>query len=256
MRSINRSSPPSGMDGTICAGTTYFFRKLARHVTEGRQDEVRALYEAVRARVDGNEPAGGPPVAHWPYYTWQSGHGLCDRQAWVLCELAWQLGYECEVVYLTDPETGKSPHTICEIRRAPDRVWLADPYLGFLLPNVTAEMLADNADLMEQVWPDKPELHKAMQHCVRLTPAYPQSYCPRDQRLARRLCDALGDRAPRFGEDPVERLQRYEALMQAGPGPAPRFPITLWQYPWRILLLDMAVRSGRVQGAERPGSRE
>jgi len=50
----------------------------------------------------------------WPYTIWQSKKGKCDQQSWVLCELAYQLGYETQIVYLRDPNTLISPHTICE----------------------------------------------------------------------------------------------------------------------------------------------
>ncbi|MBN2711950.1 MAG: transglutaminase domain-containing protein [Planctomycetes bacterium] len=44
------------------------------------------------------------------------GYGSCDQMAWVLCSLAEQAGIESMVVFLRDPATGKSPHTIAALR--------------------------------------------------------------------------------------------------------------------------------------------
>ncbi len=221
--------------------------------TAGKKDEIAALFSAVRERVDGKEGLSAPPEALWPYRIWERGYGVCDRQAWVLCELATQLGYETQIVYLRDPKTGVSPHTVCEIRKGRDQVWLADPYLDALLSGVSAESLAADPARLQSIWPGKDALHAAMARCDMFTPAFPQDYRPRNERLGRRLREALGEQSPRFGEDPAERMRRYHALHTSATGSEPRFQMVLWGFPWLTLRVDMLQRGREAEpSAGRP----
>ncbi len=232
---------------------TLFFHDLAREITAGKKDEIAALFSAVRERVDGKEGLSAPPEALWPYRIWERGYGVCDRQAWVLCELATQLGYETQIVYLRDPKTGVSPHTVCEIRKGRDQVWLADPYLDALLSGVSAESLAADPARLQSIWPGKDALHAAMARCDMFTPAFPQDYRPRNERLGRRLREALGEQSPRFGEDPAERMRRYHALHTSATGSEPRFQMVLWGFPWLTLRVDMLQRGREAEpSAGRP----
>ncbi|MDP6438341.1 MAG: hypothetical protein QGH74_01785 [Candidatus Brocadiia bacterium] len=233
-----------------------FFHSLAREITAGRGDEIEALFSAVRERIDREEDLSAPPEALWPYRVWQRGYGVCDRQVWVLSELATQLGYETQVLQLRDPQTGVSPHTVCEIRKGRDQVWLADPYLNVLLPGTSAESLAADPARLQSVWPGKDALHAAMAGSEMFTPAFPQDYRPRNQRLARRLREVLGEQCPRFGEDPAERMRRYYGLLELTTGAEPRFKMIFWGFPWWTLRVDMFLRGGGAEpsaGRPKPG---
>lgn len=215
----------------------WFFHDLARRLAEGEPDEVVALFRAVAERVE--KRAGDAADIPWPREVWERGRGLCDRQAWLLAELAWQRGFETQVVYLRDPERDmESPHTVCEIRRGKE-VWFADPFHGALRPGKSVEAVAMDAELPKKIWPDHPRFWRSMQACVLWTPAYAQDYCPRNQRLARRLRAVLKDRCPRFGEPPAARLARYKELRGTPSAGAPEFPMELWFYPLRLLRAEM-----------------
>ena len=217
--------------------SAHFFKRLATAKTKGDPKDIRSLYDAVVARIDPNEKSS--PHAAWPVRIWQRGHGVCDRQVWVLCELAYQAGWETQVVYLQDPKTNVSPHTVGELVRD-GSVCIVDPFFRKMLPDTSIEQLADDADLLNATWPGRADVREAIHGCRFWTPSFPQDYCPRNQRLQRRLAILLKDRCPRFGVEPAERLNLYRKLRKPATGKRNRFPMELWPYPFRLLRADMA----------------
>lgn len=227
----------------------YFFQKLSQKITGGDSNNIKAMIAAVQNHIspEDNETL---PVAPWPYQIWQRGFGVCDRQAWVLCELAYQAGWETQIVYLRDPETKASPHTICELRKPGRLVYFADPFENLLFPQKSVEDVATNENLLQTLWPDNPERGTALQDSVFWTPSYPQDYCPRNQKLYKILQKSLKKRCPRFGVPPDARLMTYKQLRQRTVElgqrtmwgtllDPPRFPMQLWPYPFRLLKADI-----------------
>lgn len=149
----------------------------------------------------------------------------------MLSELAYQLGYDTQIVYLRDPETLISPHTICEIRKD-DEVWVADPYINELLEDVSIADLAEDPQFAESLWPDREDYQEGITQPVFWLPAFPQDYCLRNQELQKKIQAVLGDRAPRFGESPIDRLRRYLSLLDEGERD---YPYNFWFYPFRLL---------------------
>jgi hypothetical protein len=216
---------------------SYFFRQLSEKITNNDPNNIEALFDAVRKRIESNE--GKSQRAPWPYWIWQRGFGVCDRQAWVLCELAYQQGWETQIVYLRDPKTKVSPHTICELRRSGTEVWFADPHANILFKNTSISAVVSNNKILYSMWDKHPELREAVKDSVFWTPSYPQDYCPRNQELQKVLKQHLGDRCPKFGVPPGERLESYKGLIQKTIFDKPRFPMQLWFYPFRLLREDI-----------------
>lgn len=162
----------------------FAFKKLGHRIVSeaGKNNDapIFALFTAVRKHIKSSEPPNGNIL--WPYTIWQLRKGLCDQQAWVLCELAYQLGYETQIVYLRDLKTLTSPHTICEIRKG-NKKWVADPSSGKLLPNISVADLATDTQLAASTWPDRKDLQEAIKKTDYYLPAYPQDYCQRNQVL-------------------------------------------------------------------------
>lgn len=214
----------------------FAFKKIAEDIAGSQEDPsaaVSALFEEVRG---GLEPrALALEKILWPYTVWKYGRGLCDRQAWVLCELAYQLGFETQIVYLRDPDTLISPHTIAEIRKG-NMVWTADPYAGGLFEAVSAREIAEDPGLAASVWPGRESWRKAAAAPAFWLPAYPQDYCERNQVLQDKVRTILGGDAPRFGEPPSMRLENY--LHLAG-GESGGFPYGFWFWPVRLLSYQM-----------------
>ncbi|OPZ25575.1 MAG: hypothetical protein BWZ02_02397 [Lentisphaerae bacterium ADurb.BinA184] len=213
-----------------------FFLDLAGRPSSG-PEEAESLFSRVTGRLQPAAPANDRNLP-WPRQTWQEAAGYCDRQAWVLCELAWQAGFETMIYYLMDPATRKSPHTICELRKD-GRVWTADPFSRRMLADVSIAQLADDDGRLEAFWPERADWRQAIRHGVYLTPALAQDYCPRNQRLHAALRPALRGRCPRFGEAPAGRARRYADLMRAAE--PQRWhdtdpPIRLWDFPLRLLV--------------------
>lgn len=217
-----------------------FFKELARSITCNVDNDdagINEIFTAVRKQIEPIEPPKGNIL--WPYTIWHLKKGVCDRQAWVLCELVYQLGYETQIVYLRDPNTLESPHTICELRKG-GKVWLADPFSDKLLSNTSVADLAANPDLIIATWPNEKDWQQAVKKSAYWLPSYPQDYCPRNQVLHSKIEPILFDNCPRFGESPMHRLKKYFSLTLEKDR---CFPYDFWFYPFR-LLQDEIKRAG------------
>jgi len=193
---------------------------------------VKIIFEKVAARIKPIEKQHA--IIPWPTGIWVRQFGLCDRQSWLLAELAYQAGYETQLIYLINPKTGISPHTICEILAKDDNkviYFTADPYSKILLEKVSVEELSQNRKLMTRIWPKKPNWWSALAQSLFWTPSYPQDYCVKNQILYKILKKKLGKRCPRFGEDPKTRLLKYQKLTNGNK----KFKMGLWYYPFRLL---------------------
>ena len=221
----------------------YFFN-IAKALTEHDKvkndySTLKILFDAVHNRI---EPILMPSnCIPWPYNAWNIKKGLCDRQAWLLSELAYQLGYETQIVYLIKPKTLISQHTICEIRKG-DRVWTADPFTGILLANISISDVRDSEKLKKKMWPDKPALRLAVNESIFFTPSYPQAYAPRNQLLYVKLKYIFKEYFPRFGEPPIMRQKKY--LMLTG-NKKDKFRYKFWFYPFRLLRIEMRMSSNQ-----------
>ncbi|HET7295191.1 MAG TPA: hypothetical protein VFM88_22425 [Vicinamibacteria bacterium] len=208
-----------------------FFSLLAAEIAAGTADEDRALFAAVASRL--RDPDPPDPGALWPYRIWQTGRGFCDRQAWVLAELAYQRGSDSKIVYLYDPGTDVSPHTIAQIRTR-GRPTAADPFTERALYGVSVFDVATSPGLAQALWPGNRRFQRAIGAAKLWVPSYPQDYARRNQVLSERLTACLGAASPRFGEDPNRRMSVLPAETEG-------LPLGLWHYPVRILAWEMHV---------------
>jgi len=213
----------------------FFFKRQADQLLLGEhEDEIKVLFDAVTRRLKHSEEAKGENA--WPYEIWSRRYGVSDRQCWVLSELAYQAGYDTQIVIMVNFRTRKSPHTVCEIRSRDGRVWFADPQFNQLLTGKSVEDVALDRKLMQQIWPGKPEFWNTLPNSTFITPAYPQDYCIKNQWLAKKLAAKLGDLCPRFGECPKERLMRYQLMLKGLPEPSPYADrMAYWVYPFQVL---------------------
>jgi hypothetical protein len=91
---------------------TYFKELANKIITESSKDTpLVALFNAVHKRIAAVSASKDEVL--WPYKTWALKKGSATHQAWVLCKLAYQSGYETQIVYLMNPKTGVSLHKIC-----------------------------------------------------------------------------------------------------------------------------------------------
>jgi len=221
----------------------FLFQQLARAIDCDNPDDVRKLFDAVVKRIEPREQK--THRAPWPYEIWRRRWGVCDRQSWVLCELAYQRGWQTQVVYLIDAK-GVSPHTVCELRRPGGEVWFADPFRKVLLPEMSVDAVAADDKTLLEIWPDRPDFRAAIQGSIFRTPSYPQDYCGRNQRLHERLVAILGNRCPRFGEDPARRMRRYSDIRSKQAPGKKEFRMDVWFYPFRLLWHELNVDRARA----------
>lgn len=205
----------------------HFLGKLARDLTANApNDPLPKLLEGIRQQVRPEEKSFGP--LPWPAMIWVRQYGLCDRMSWLFAEMAYQLGYDPVIVYLTDPQTSVSAHTICEVRNPAGEIWTVDAFSGRILAGISVKDLAGNPELAQQFWPDQPEWQRQLAGAQYWLPVYPQDCAERNQRLARALRKHLGEQLPRFGEPPEERL----ALARRRLNPA---KVDYWFFPFRVM---------------------
>lgn len=208
-----------------------FFSRLSADIAGGAPDPDGALFAAVIARLRHPDPPN--PDALWPYRVWQTGRGWCDRQAWVLAELAYQRGSDTKIVYLYNPGTSVSPHTILQLRTS-GRATVADPFSERAIYGASALEVATNPALAQSLWPGNRRFQRAITAAKLWVPSYPQDYARRNQILGERVTACLGAASPRFGEDPIRRMATISAETET-------LPIGLWHYPIRILAWEMFV---------------
>lgn len=224
----------------------WFFKRLADRVVRGDpgNDELAALFLAVttRLKVPSSHlfrPAADGSSLSWPQDVWRRGTACCDGMTWVLAALAYQRGWEVQVVYLFRPGESLSCHTLLECRRQ-GRACILDPLSRLYLPGLSVDRLAASPHVLAGIWEDHPDYRQAIRHCLLFTPAMPGDYAPRNQNLHATLRARLGPASPRFGEDPERRMQRYWQLRAPELTDAGLFPMQLWYAPIRCLAWDQS----------------
>ncbi len=208
------------------------FKQLSVKLTENHPDDPEPLFQAVSSRLKPREM----PDTHlpWPIRIWNEKAGHCDRQAWVLCELAYQQGWQTQIVYLREADDNTSSHTVAELRKG-DSVCTADPYKEVLIKGQSIRRLASHKNLVESHWPNADAIWPEISNAIMWMPAYPQDYAPRNQKLNEVLKRHLGKKRPRFGEDPQKRLRRYQQRSRDTESDVDPMPTRLWFYPFRLL---------------------
>jgi hypothetical protein len=229
--------------------------------------KLKRIFEKVTERIKPFEKEKA--IISWPTGIWVRKFGLCDRQSWLFAELAYQAGFETQIIYLVNPDNGQSPHTICEVLIKDDKGKVtrsvADPLSKVLLEGKSVADLANDKELMKKIWPDKKEWWVSLPNSIFWTPSYPQDYCIKNQLLYKRMHAELGSVCPRFGESPMQRMFRY-IKMSIGMGNArvrtekvngeilsgqmsdngllidKPFKMGLWYYPFRVLKRELEVK--------------
>ena len=217
-----------------------FFKKKANELLAGKRRRaapIENLFQGLVEKVKpGEDDISKPP---WPRHVWDSGRGMCDRMSWTLCELAYQAGFETAVIYLIDPETGSSPHTVCEVRDGVGGRWLADPLKGKILSGVSAGELAGSAVLKKELWSGAGEEQrwKCIENAHVMIPAYPQDFRPLNQKLYAKLSKELGNGCPRFGADPRKRIGLFKGLIKEKP--PVELKIGVYDFPFLLMAQEL-----------------
>ncbi len=209
----------------------FFFSQLAKKIikTEKNGNEIEKIFRVVCNNIK-KKTAEIQGYTLWPYVIWLQKKGLCDRQSWVLSELAYQLGYETQIVYIRDKK-GIPRHTICEIRKGTLK-WLADPYARKLHVNKSVLDILKNKESRDLFMPNKFNLQESLNHTEYWLPSYPQDYCKRNQTLYSVFKSFFPENTVRFGEAPEERLMNYILLTTEDER---YLAYQFWFYPFRLL---------------------
>jgi hypothetical protein len=193
--------------------------RSAKAANKSKSDLIEELYHLVRKKINGDVEKDN---SAFPMQIWQREYGVCDRQSWVLCELAYQAGADVYVVYLRDPITSVSHHTICEVVYDGNS-YIVDPLYGKFLKNKSLNTISNSE--VKEIWKDYPILHNEFSKSTVWVPSMPNDYAPRMQSLGILSREILKENSPRFGEDPLARLIKKSFKKD----------LKLWNYPLRIL---------------------
>ncbi len=219
----------------------WFMQKLLHEFGVNEQTDniskLKLIFDKVAERIAPTEK--DIALIPWPAGVWVRQFGLCDRQSWLFAELAYQAGFQTQIVYLVNPDTGESPHTICEVLydTADGQVkhLVACVFSKIFLKGKSVAELASDPEMIKEIWPDRPEWWKSLPKSIFWTPSFPQDYCRKNQLLHSKLLDAIGDKCPAFAEDPRTRMNRYFKTS----GRDDTFEKGLWYYPFRLLKKEL-----------------
>lgn len=197
-----------------------YFKSLTNDALLGKseEDQIEVLYKLVVEKIKSQSET--KDVGSYPFHIWQRGFGAADRQCWVLCELAYQIGARTSVIYLKDPKTQLSPLTICELVYK-NRHYIIDIQNRKFLPDTKITDLT--AEKIKEVWKEKPELHNTFENYTRFIPSMPIDYADRNQRLTVILGDLI-----RFGEPPQNRFYFWKEIY-------PQEETRFWGYAIKVL---------------------
>ena len=196
--------------------------KMKASLKEG-DDPIRKLYELVDTQVAAK--GEGSDRAAFPMQIWQRGFGVCDRQSWVMTELAYQLGADVYIVYFIEEDTGISKHTICQISYK-GRNYLIDPlYEKFLVDFHWNDLTEEKAS---EIWHDHPYLADDIKKAEILLPSMPHDFAKRHQLLSEKLNHVIPQESLfRFGESPMKRSKRWPYKKGQD--------YFYWDYPHRLM---------------------
>jgi len=227
-----------------------FYSILAESLRRPDQREtVMAVFDfVVRNVASASGPGEKAGIGVMPETVLLRGYGVCDRSAWLFCTLLENLRIASYLVYLRDPETGISHHTIAGVK-IDGGIWLFDTYSGMplLKPDSKIATLADvlkNPDAVDSV--SLGGLHqlakgREIASSIILVALEPETVHP----LSAGLAAALGPEAPPLYRDYNGAIAGLAAAVwpdvklagNAEPGasnPASNCLVKLWDYPFRI----------------------
>ena len=197
-------------------------RKLAKDL-QVDEDIIRKCYDKVRERISGEFE--GPDPTAYPIDIWRRKYGVCDRQSWVMCELAYQLGAEVFIIYFIDPKTKKSHHTICEILYNGEK-YIVDPLYGKFLKGTHLRDIGP--EKLKIIWDEYPGLYGGLKQARIYSPSMPFDYTMRQQAMSIFLQGVTPEEdVMRFGERPEKRINHWP--YQKGDN------ILYWDFPIRMI---------------------
>ena len=209
------------------------FKDLSSQFSKGQESNnlIRTLFEKVRENIKERADSKVDQSA-FPMQIWQRGFGLCDRQSWVMCEMAYQAGAEVYIIYFRDPETLISHHTICEVYFK-GKSYVIDPLYNKFIEDTKFSDLSSQE--IAEIWKGYPILHDDHKKAVMFSPIMVHDFAPRINQFGDLCRQILGSLSPRIGETPNIRMAKRPAIENED--------YRLWDYPLRLLASTPAYKS-------------
>ncbi|HBC87000.1 MAG TPA: hypothetical protein DCZ94_08610 [Lentisphaeria bacterium] len=190
--------------------------------------ELQNMVQGVIDKLECRPTPEGKPQSLTISEILQRGYGNTHEITRVLCEAAYQSGYDVMAVSIFD-ESKNLIHVVCEIR-GKDKSLVVDTRFKKIWDNMTFAKLAEEPKLTSGTWPEN--IAKSVKFHIYNLPAEFQDYKVYNQNLQQALSTRKIDGIPRFGEDPRTRIEKY--LKYFGPDQKPL--VTYWRYPFIALL--------------------
>ena len=232
-----------------------FYAKVAAQLKrDDPRETVMAVFNYVAENVASvSGPGEKAGIGVTPDTILLRGYGVCDRGAWLFCTLLENLRIPAWLVYLREPATGISHHTVAAAE-IDGKLYLFDTYCGLPVANAAGKVatfqgvLADPASIDSATFGGKPQLVKSAEvaNCALLLAPEPESVHP----IAAALQSALPQGARHLEETPVLYCDYRKALIHLGSTLWPGVPVSdqgcrirnakagyfigVWDYPFRI----------------------
>ena len=168
------------------------------------------------------------------------GYGVCDRSAWVSCTLLENLHISSYIVYLRDPKTGISHHTIAAVELN-HKLYLFDTYCGTPVLDIKgniatfSEVIEDPASIDSAKLGGQPQMVTGAElaHAIVLLPFEAETIRP----VAAALETVMGNESTVIFHDYAAELKALTSRLLAVNRTktlAIRYRGALWDYPFRV----------------------
>jgi hypothetical protein len=203
-------------------------KRFIGEITDGKSAGIEGIFSRLLDKIEYRKTPEGASQALTLTQIIDRGYGNTHEMARLLCECAYQAGYEVQTVSLFD-DSRNLVHVVCEIRGNDESI-VADARFKKLWGNMTFAKIAENPSALSGIWPDN--IVKSMKNHIYGVPSEFQDYKACNQAFAENIKRRGINDVPVFGADPRKRIQAY--LKYFAPGNHVR--ITYWRYPFFVLM--------------------
>lgn len=160
---------------------------------------------------------------------WQKEKASPQELCRLFAAIALQAGYDVQIVKMFNKER-QMVHLFCEIRKK-EKTFVADPRFNYFAADVSAELFANDAKTIPEVWPEK--VKKGLNTIFYDLPAEVGDYKIANQLLYAKLKELDDSKIPLFGKDPRTRIDSY---IKKYKNKNKNTYFTYWTFPFNSLI--------------------
>ena len=174
------------------------------------EETARRIFDAVAERVKDAPSASAQRPPSGLMDAWRRGEGGARERMRLVCGIAFQAGYECQVVGLFS-QPGLTIRELCELRKD-GKIVLVDTAANVLFEGIGLDGLSKMSMLIPKSW--TAEQRAALKGpYARFVPAEPQDYRCAEHFLRESLALSGAAGLPRLPEEPAKARNSLEKLV-------------------------------------------